>query len=75
MFTEHNKPQARSQNARIDHITAAVVERGLAFYNTLGRTVASAYFKENHVPAAVIGRLLASSGPRRTPPLPAVRRV
>ena len=46
MFTEHNKPQARSQNARIDHITAAV-----------------------------IGRLLASSGPRRTPPLPAVRRV
>jgi hypothetical protein len=63
----------RTGNSRSDHAMAAVAERGVAFYQTLGRTVATAYLKENQVPGAVIERLLSAGGPRRAP-TPAPRR-
>ncbi len=43
---------------RVDAAAAAAVERGVAFYRTLGKTVASAYFKERQVPHAVVSRIL-----------------
>lgn len=62
------------ENARVDDALAAVVERGIEFHKTLGRTVAMAYFKENRVPDAVIKRILSSSPLRRAPPRAPLRR-
>ena len=59
--------------ARIDAATAELVERGLAFEQSLGKTVASAYFKEQRVPEAVSRRILAAQ-PRRASPGPGARR-
>lgn len=55
-------------DTRADHATASVVERGIAFYETLGRTVATAYLREQRVPAAVARRILDGARERRAPP-------
>ena len=55
-------------DTRADHLTASVVERGIAFYKTLGRTVATAYLREQRVPEAVARRILDQSRERRAPP-------
>ncbi|MEC5161150.1 hypothetical protein ACFDR9_003606 [Janthinobacterium sp. CG_23.3] len=52
-------------NARTDAATAELVERGVEFNKTLGKTVATAYFKENRVPEPVIQRILSTSRARR----------
>jgi hypothetical protein len=48
-----------------DDATAAVVERGMRFLETLGKTVAIAYFKEKSLPDALMHRVLTESQPRR----------
>jgi hypothetical protein len=60
-------PQERG-DARIDSDTASVVERGIEFYKTLGKTVATAYLREQRVPEAVARRILDQSRARRAPP-------
>lgn len=55
------------ENARVDDAVAAIVDRGIEFHKTLGRTVAMAYFKENRVPDAVVKRVLSTSPQRRAP--------
>ena len=60
-------------NARTDKVTAELVERGVAFHHALGRTVATAYLRENAVPADVIYRVFSSAQARR-PARPARRR-
>jgi len=62
-----------SGNARTDQAMANLVERGVAFHHTLGRTVATAYLRENAVPADVICRVFSSAQARR-PARPARRR-
>lgn len=71
-----NEPAAsfRGNNSRVDNITAAVVDRGVEFHKTLGRTVATAYCKENHVPEPVIRRILGIGQQRRALPAPPMRR-
>ncbi len=60
-------------NVRTDKTTAELVERGVAFHHTLGRTVATAYLREHAVPAEVIYRIFSSAQARR-PARPARRR-
>lgn len=62
------------ENARVNDAIAAIVDRGIEFHKTLGKTVAMAYFKENHVPDAVIKRILGTSTPRRAPQQTPLRR-
>ncbi|MDC8760034.1 hypothetical protein [Janthinobacterium fluminis] len=52
-------------NARSDTATAELVERGVEFHKTLGKTVATAYFKKQNLPVSVIERILNVSAPRR----------
>lgn len=65
MSTKTGSGSFDGENARVDTATAALIERGVEFYKTLGKTVAIAYFKENHVPAAIIERVLGPSQSRR----------
>lgn len=62
------------ENVRVDFATAELIERGVEFHATLGKTVATAYFKKNLVPEAIIHRILGSSPSRRpSRPVPAPR--
>lgn len=63
----------RGQQVRTDKVMAELVERGVAFRHTLGRTVARAYLREHAVPAEVICRVFSSVQARR-PARPARRR-
>lgn len=74
MPMNESAPSFRGNNSRVDTITAAVVDRGVEFHKTLGRTVATAYCKENHVPEPVIRRILSTSQQRRALSAPPVRR-
>lgn len=60
-------------HVRTDKVMAELVERGVAFHHTLGRTVATAYLREHAVPAEVIRRVFSSVQARR-PARPARRR-
>lgn len=60
-------------NVRTDKVMAELVERGVAFHHSLGRTVATAYLREHAVPAEVIHRVFSSVQARR-PARPARRR-
>ena len=62
-----------NRNARTDQVMANVVERGVAFHHALGRTVATAYLRDNAVPAEVIYRVFSGVQARR-PARPARRR-
>lgn len=73
MSTQSDSYDFGGANARVDAATAELVERGLAFQKSLGKTVASAYFKEQRVPDAVSRRILAPTQPRRAPPAGARR--
>ncbi|HAT30058.1 MAG TPA: hypothetical protein DCW29_04170 [Janthinobacterium sp.] len=55
-------------DARSDAVTAALVERGIQFHKTLGKTVATAFFRENHVPDGLVERILSTSRARRGTP-------
>ncbi|WP_300759648.1 hypothetical protein [Janthinobacterium sp.] len=68
-----NSGECGSDNARADQAMANVVERGVAFHHALGRTVATAYLRENAVPAEVIYRVFSGIQTRR-PARPARRR-
>lgn len=52
-------------NSRSDTATAELVEQGVEFHRVLGRTVATAYLKEHHVPVEIIYRILGSAAARR----------
>ena len=68
-----NSGECGSNNVRADQAMANVVERGVAFHHALGRTVATAYLRENAVPAEVIYRVFSGMQARR-PARPARRR-
>ncbi len=50
---EQHTDQLNGDNVRTDKATAELVERGVAFHHTLGRTVATAYLREHAVPSDV----------------------
>lgn len=60
-----NSTEWGSDNARTDQAMANVVERGVAFHHALGRTVATAYLRDNAVPADVIHRVFSGVQLRR----------
>ncbi|MGK5069344.1 hypothetical protein D3C81_246850 [compost metagenome] len=70
---EQHTDQLNGDNVRTDKATAELVERGVAFHHTLGRTVATAYLREHAVPSDVIYRVFSGSQARR-PARPARRR-
>ena len=53
-------------NSRSDTATAELVEQGVEFHKVLGRTVATAYLKEHHVPVEIIYRILGSAADRKS---------
>ena len=70
---KNNIDIVNGDNVRTDKATAELVERGVAFHHTLGRTVATAYLREHAVPSDVIYRVFSGSQARR-PARPARRR-
>lgn len=65
MQTDSDTDTFAGQDTRTDAATAEMVERGVEFNKTLGKTVATAYFKEKRVPDPVIQRILSASPARR----------
>lgn len=70
---KNNIDIVNGDNVRTDKATAELVERGVAFHHTLGRTVATAYLREHAVPSDVIYRVFSGVQARR-PARPARRR-
>ncbi|APA67935.1 MULTISPECIES: hypothetical protein [unclassified Janthinobacterium] len=70
---KNNIDMVNGDNVRSDKAMAELVERGVAFHHTLGRTVATAYLREHAVPVDVIHRVFSSVQARR-PARPARRR-
>ncbi|WP_141213340.1 hypothetical protein [Janthinobacterium sp. PC23-8] len=68
MHSTSSKDDIGDGNSRNDTATAQLVEQGVEFHKVLGRTVATAYLKEHHVPTEVIYRILSSSAARRQSP-------
>ncbi|HEV7813998.1 MAG TPA: hypothetical protein VGP06_02730 [Janthinobacterium sp.] len=64
MTTDREGPPCEP-DARHDAAMESVIERGLQFYETLGKTVAIAYFREQGVPAALFRRVLNPAQGRR----------
>ena len=70
---KNSSDDVTGEHARTDKVTAELVERGVAFHHTLGRTVATAFLREHAVPVEVIRRVFSSVQARR-PARPARRR-